>query len=701
MVEIKIIKDGIETHKKGDVINYSKKSAEELVKQGFAEYVDKPSPKRSPAKKLKKPHKKSVKTINKLPQKTTKKLKLPKLEQIKWAVRARVVDLGWLEFDRVFKDVLEENPSWERDNTIIGKMTTLIKNMILKHTPKPLGEEKSDEEPQKQIKETSFYESDGRVYEQIYNPGDDNPVSFIGWDGNNAELFPSIEDGNTIIYPIYDTAVIEGAVLLPSGVEEYLDIKTLMKEVHEFIVNYVDVDEQWLKFAVYYILLSWIHDKLNTIPYLRALGDTGTGKSRVLRVVGSLCYKPTMIGGAVTAAPIFRMQSRWRGTLILEEADRKRSDTTDDVIKILNCGFERGNPVLRCATDNPDDIQAHDPFGPKILGTRQTFYDKALEARCMTTIMQETRREDIPPLLPPSFYKKAMSLRNKLLMFRFRTREKISNDLLENIGNLGLTGIEPRLKQTAAPFFVLFGDEEIKQEFRKFVMDYSKQLVNERSNTLEGEIVQNIYDFIESEIENFSAIDITKKINEKRGEKSKVSTRSIGMRLKSLGLKTKNKRVDDGVRKIVQMDDLVVLFRLFKRYVPEFVALVATVADVAEPLTTPSPTPPSPIHLIITSVLDSPGTGVVVREEKKYRYSIATSATTQHPLQKFAVDGENHPDRFFLGLFEQETGFEDAKEKVLEKHGPEGILRFEAWYEGALVNGEIMEVRPGVSVKNR
>jgi hypothetical protein len=64
-----------------------------------------------------------------------------------------------------------------------------------------------------------------------------------------------------------------------------------------------------------------VYDAFNEFPYLRFRGDYGTGKSRALIVVGSLCYKAYFASGASTVAPIFHTLDLFRGTLILDEAD--------------------------------------------------------------------------------------------------------------------------------------------------------------------------------------------------------------------------------------------------------------------------------------------------------------------------------------------------------------------------------------------
>ena len=55
--------------------------------------------------------------------------------------------------------------------------------------------------------------------------------------------------------------------------------------------------------ATYYVLLTWVYDTFNELPYLRLKGEFGTGKTRCLLTIGSLCYKPMFVSGAIASRP--------------------------------------------------------------------------------------------------------------------------------------------------------------------------------------------------------------------------------------------------------------------------------------------------------------------------------------------------------------------------------------------------------------
>src|SRR5262249_23118959 len=125
-------------------------------------------------------------------------------------------------------------------------------------------------------------------------------------------------------------------VLFPQGPEEYGTKADLLSSIAVYIDRYVDLSAEFLRLAAHYVLLTWVHDRFNELPYLRLRGDFGTGKTRFLLVVGSICYKPIFASGASTVSPLFHMLDAFRGTLLIDEADFRFSDEKAQITKILN-----------------------------------------------------------------------------------------------------------------------------------------------------------------------------------------------------------------------------------------------------------------------------------------------------------------------------------------------------------------------------
>ena len=124
--------------------------------------------------------------------------------------------------------------------------------------------------------------------------------------------------------------------------------------------------------------MSWVFDRFTAIPYLRAIGQFSSGKSRYIEVVGSICYRALFGSGASSPASLYRAISAFNGpTLILDEADFAKSAEAHEITKILNQGYQRKGGVMKSERGDDDegsfevndlpDVLAEGPRDPRLL----------------------------------------------------------------------------------------------------------------------------------------------------------------------------------------------------------------------------------------------------------------------------------------------------------------------------------------------
>ena len=335
----------------------------------------------------------------------------------------------------------------------------------------------------------------GGILEMAYRP-EERRTLFISSDGDvwqELEYLDRPPGERLVPYRPENNLLAHGVVLLPSGPEEYGTETDLLREIRAFIHRYVDLTATFEEIAAYYVLFAWVHDAFNELPYLRVRGDFGSGKSRFLLTIGSLCYKPIFASGASTVSPIFRIIDAFRGTLVIDEGDFRASDEKAEITKILNNGNARGFPVLRSeqvGNRKEFDPRAYSVFGPKLIATRGFFEDRALESRCITEDLgQRSLREDIPLNLPATFEGEARRLRNKLLLFRFRNLAK-PRDLAATVDR----SIEPRLAQIFAPLMSVVEDEGARADLANLARRYQRELVADRGMDMEAQVLDVIRD---------------------------------------------------------------------------------------------------------------------------------------------------------------------------------------------------------------
>src|SRR3989475_2579414 len=338
-------------------------------------------------------------------------------------------------------------------------------------------------------------------------------------------------------------------VLFPSEPLEYDSEEKLVEDIRAFIHRYVDISPLFEQIASYYVLFTWVYDAFNELPYLRLRGDTGSGKTRFLLTVGSLCYKPIFASGASTVSPLFRILDSMRGTLIVDEGDFRFSDEKAELVKILNNGNGRGFPVLRSESVSGREFspRAYTVFGPKLIATRGYFQDRALESRCLT---EETGgrklRDDIPINLTADYKREALELRNKLLMFRFRSfgKRQIDPALVDR-------SIEPRLAQIFVPLLSVIEDGAAREALRQVAREYHKQLVADRGMDVEAQVLEIIQELqLINDGSGISIKEIASRFIEQHGEdfERRVTPHWIGRIVRrKLGLKTEKRHGSYGI----------------------------------------------------------------------------------------------------------------------------------------------------------
>jgi hypothetical protein len=424
------------------------------------------------------------------------------------------------------------------------------------------------EEKEKKAKDnkiyTSFFVDNNLIFEQVIHEGYNK---FAVWDETTKKVqyINSYKKDDKEYFPNYGEEIDKKFIYLPTKTEKYTSIEQLELDIKSFIGKWLDIPEEHLQYATWNIIKSWNYDRFRTVNYLRAIGDTGQGKSRYLRTLGFLHYKPIITSGATTSAPLFRIIEKWRGTMLIDEFDLRQSDESVEIIKIINLGFEKDNSIMRCETNNPKLINFFDPYCPKLIVSRKPFDDKATESRCFTITMEGTERKDIPLELNEEFFKEAQILRNKLLLWRFKNYFHID---LDKISEIDLGDLEPRIKQINQGFVALFWNDKAKLEsFKRFLLKRQENLILDRKNSFSGIIVEAICNrvFLKNQ-ENISPSDIIEEGCLKDKDGKLLSPNSIAKDLKELGLGDRKTKHVDGRAKNCILYDKEKLQKLAKRY---------------------------------------------------------------------------------------------------------------------------------------
>jgi hypothetical protein len=245
----------------------------------------------------------------------------------------------------------------------------------------------------------------------------------------------------------------------------------------------------------------------------------------------------------------------------------------------LNNGNARGFPVLRSEITPKKEINptAYTVFGPKLVATRGFFEDRALESRCLTEEMGgRPLREDIPVNLPERLKDEARTLRNKLLLFRFRNLRKERN-LAEVVDR----AVEPRLSQIFAPLLATIEDDKARTDLRDLGRRYQREMTTDRGFDMEAQLLEVIRDAAASTPGHLSVKDIAAWFADRFGEdyEKKVTPKWIGAAIrKKLNLKPQK---SNGVF-ILPPSEFPKLTRLYEKYGVESEAKHGDMRDIGD-----------------------------------------------------------------------------------------------------------------------
>jgi hypothetical protein len=409
------------------------------------------------------------------------------------------------------------------------------------------GEFKLEETEDKNRFVSGFVLHDGTVGEMIVSRNEERAFMIVA-NGSVRKVY-QYETPKATYLPTNDLLVGE-VVHFAESAAPYGSQAQLFQEIRHFIHRYLELPADFEEITSLYIILTWVFEFAPSIPYLRVIGDWGTGKTRFLQVAGAVCFRPIFASGATTPAPIFRILEQFRGTLVLDEADFKDSAAWAEMVKLLNNGYRPGMPVLRADKENGKWYpRSYQVFGPKLISTRFPFKDEALESRCLTSEMLPLTRNDIPRVLPPAFDKEVSELRAKLLTFRLANLNRLKgktfgNELLE-------PNLQPRLQEILIPLkAMLNGDGAMVEALAGFVYRLQDNLFYRRKESYEGKVLAALIELHEEEME-LSAKNIAERISQS-DEDAEINSRKAGWIVKKLGFV--KERVGKNRQRIIRWD---------------------------------------------------------------------------------------------------------------------------------------------------
>lgn len=500
MVLVKLTKE-VDSHKVGDIINYSKASAKDIIESGYGILIQENT------------EKETTKKINK------------KME------------------------------------TIEGISLILDSKYVIKRLCPTFGilKEKDDDHyyfglnlPCKVIKKTE--EGKQKIHQQ-------NSLVFIK--DNHTKMIcdkKTLKDLNYIL----ETELLQDKPRWQiEHIKKWLDDKEmdiiqpmlLFKKIKEQFEYYLDLPKkEWYDYLTLWVIGTYFYSFFNAYPMVYLHGLKNVGKTKVMTLCSYLSFNGSMYVG-ITAATLFRLIQSNKPSLFLDEIEKlldKKREGSVDIEAMLNSGYKKGATVPRCEKGrNKFDVLEYDVYCPKMFAHVKGKVSRTLISRCIPLIMKRAKPKDKrSERWMEKHNSKWQELRNDLYVFGL---ENWKGALYYYEGTGEITkeiDIDNRDWELWKPILVLarLVDEGLYEEMNNFALSLITECRKEELERWEYIIVKVLQEKVDANRYYFVSEIREWLKDEFEREEDVPSSKSVGWELKRLGLTDRKKEGKKGTK---------------------------------------------------------------------------------------------------------------------------------------------------------
>jgi len=212
----------------------------------------------------------------------------------------------------------------------------------------------------------------------------------------------------------------------------------MVEDIIKYLKKYVILpsEESYLIMALY-VMHTWAIGAARSTPYIYIHSPTkGSGKTRCLEVMQTIMRNPVQALD-ITPSALFRMIEEQQPTLMIDEVDTIwHGARNDDLRKVLNGGYRRGNVVWRMHKGQPTPFNT---FGPKLLaGIFNLQLPDTVRDRSIPIVMRKRKEgEEVQAFYPEEAQEEANKLIAQIESWYGKNKDKLMKRLppMEDIGD--------------------------------------------------------------------------------------------------------------------------------------------------------------------------------------------------------------------------------------------------------------------------
>jgi hypothetical protein len=386
------------------------------------------------------------------------------------------------------------------------------------------GREASPSVPSREVQFTQL--QGGGLLDLVRKPS--GRLALLIYRNGKAEVLEHFTDGEVaLVPPKPDQSLVEAVRWPPFFADSDDTPRQLLDEMKDVFRKYIDMEDRDHDLVANFCLYSWFGDAGIVAPYLWVIGPYSSGKTTLLRLMSALCRRAVRASD-VTPAAFYSLCEALRPTLLLDELELDSTARGRDLGRLLRSGSTQGPKVLRAG-------KAYDPFGPRVIVSRQEPSDAALSSRNVVVTLRHSSR-CLPPLDETALNAIALRLQPRLLAFRLRhysqgqSSKPVANDLT------------PRMKDIARALAIpLLGDAELESAVTELLRPQDTEAKLKRTSDPEWVVATALYRMSHCGANYWTALEIACEANDVLagyGEPYRLEARRVGDILRVLHFPT-------------------------------------------------------------------------------------------------------------------------------------------------------------------
>lgn len=272
--------------------------------------------------------------------------------------------------------------------------------------------------------------------------------------------------------------------LIPRGEEWTTEV--VFREVYRYLKSQIHFTHKWQPVLVtLWAMGTYLYRQFPCYGHLWLNSPTThSGKSKLLNVLWTVCFKSTEPQLEPTPAVLFRFPSAIGGTLLLDEVDNLDPQKKSEVIAILN-SYNSSGVVFRAVSGKKKDftLGKFPTYCPKVIAGINNL-PATLQDRCIKIYLHRKKQSEEVERFMPGTFEKQKELRNQLSTWSVCNALEIIK-AYEHLDSLGVPSvIDDRGKDILEPLFAIVSVLPVWVKRR--LIEGTESIARER-NTEEGE----------------------------------------------------------------------------------------------------------------------------------------------------------------------------------------------------------------------